>query len=151
MKHKENYKILGEYTESLNLFIRKGLMNPESDFFVESSDIPKPMYKDVINVIHKAGGLAFLAHPFEYRLDDPINFIDELRKEAELDGIECFHPSAETDNRINILIDYARKNNLFISGGSDFHGDKKPNIEIGIGNGTLNISKKLIEEWAVSK
>ena len=31
MRHKENYKILGEYAESLNVFIRKGLMNPESE------------------------------------------------------------------------------------------------------------------------
>ena len=36
---------------------------------------------------------------------------------------------------------------LFISGGSDFHGNKKPNIDIGVGAGTLNISKKYIEEW----
>ena len=69
-------------------------------------------------------------------------------KERKLDGIECFHPSAEIDNRINILVDYARKNNLFISGGSDFHGDKKPNIYIGTGAGSLNISKEYIEEWA---
>ena len=50
-------------------------------------------------------------------------------------------------DRIDILIDYARKNNLYISGGSDFHGDKKPNNEIGKGSGSLNISKEFIEEW----
>ena len=40
-----------------------------------------------------------------------INFINELRKNIKLDGIECFHPPAEIDNRIEILIEYARKNN----------------------------------------
>ena len=39
------------------------------------------------------------------------------------------------------------KNNLFISGGSDFHGDKKPNNEIGRGSGSLEIPKEYIEEW----
>lgn len=146
MRHEENYEILGEYTESLNYFIRKGLMNPESDFFTGGDNTPKPMYKDVIDVIHKSGGLAFLAHPFEYRLNNTIGFIDELRKENELDGIECFHPSANED-KMNILVEYAKNNNLYISGGSDYHGRKKPDIEVGIGRGNLNISKEYIEEW----
>ena len=77
-----------------------------------------------------------------------IGFIDELRKEIKLDGIECFHPSAEKDNRIERLLKYAEDNNLFISGGSDYHGDKKPNNEIAIGSGSLNITKDYIEKWA---
>ena len=146
MRHKENYETLGEFAESLNLFIRKGLMNPESEYYTGNDDIQKPMYKDVVDVIHESGGLAFLAHPFEYRFDNIIEFIDELRKEKELDGIECFHPSAD-ENEINILVQYARKNKLYISGGSDYHGIKKPNIEVGIGKGNLNISKEIVEEW----
>ena len=146
MRHEENYEILGEYTESLNYFIRKGLMNPESEFYTGGDNTPKPMYKDVIDVIHKAGGLAFLAHPYEYRFEDTIGFIDELRKEHKLDGIECFHPSANENER-EILLNYARKNRLYISGGSDYHGKKKPDIEIGTGRGDLNISKEIIEEW----
>ena len=145
MKHKENYKILGEYVD-LNVFIRKGLLNPESEYYTENDNFPKPIYTDVVNIIHKAGGLAFLAHPFEYRFKKIISFIDKLRKDKELDGIECFHPSADK-NEINILVEYAKKNNLYISGGSDYHGEKKPNIEIGIGDGNLKISKEIIEEW----
>ena len=76
-----------------------------------------------------------------------IGFIDDLRKEAELDGIECFHPSSADDNKKDILVDYARKNNLYISGGSDYHGSPKPDIEVGVGRGNLNISKEIIEEW----
>lgn len=147
IRHEENHKILGEFADSLNVFIRKGLMNPDSEYYTGSDNLLKPMYKDVIDIIHKAGGLAFLAHPFEYRFDDTISFINELRKEKELDGIECFHPSAEIENRSNILIEYSKKNNLFISGGSDFHGNKNPNCKIGIGLGKLKIPKDYIEEW----
>lgn len=147
LRHKENYEKLGELAESVSVFIRKGLMNPDSDYCTINTGVDKPMYEDVVDVIHKAGALAFLAHPFEYRFEDTIGFINELRKKANLDGIECFHPSAESENKIEILLEYARKNNLYISGGSDFHGDKKPNIDIGVGAGTLNISKKYIEEW----
>lgn len=148
MRHKENYEILGEFTESLNVFIRKGLMNPDSEYYTGSDNVTKPMYKDVVEIIHNAGGLAFLAHPFEYRLENTIDFMDKLMKEKKIDGIECFHPSAEVDNRIEILVEYARRNNLYISGGSDFHGSKKPNVEIGKGLGILNIPKEYIEEWA---
>lgn len=146
IRHKENYAILGEFAESLNVFIRKGLMNPNSEYYTGSDNVPNPMYKDVIDVVHKAGGLAFLAHPFEYRFDDTIGFIDELRKEKELDGIECFHPSADED-KIGILIEYANKHNLYISGGSDYHGSKKPDVEIGVGKGNLNIPKEFVEKW----
>ena len=146
MRHKENYEILGEYAKSLDVFIRKGLMNQDSEYYTGSVNIPKPQYTDVIDVIHKAGGLAFLAHPFEYRFNDTINFIKELKKEKELDGIECFHPSANEEER-KLLLKYAKKNNLYISGGSDYHGKKKPDIEIGIGRGNLNISKETIKEW----
>ena len=146
IKHKENFKILGEFTESFGIFFRKGLANPESSYFMNHVEF-RPPYKEVIDIIHKAGGKAFLAHPFEYKFNDTIGFIDNLRKEVELDGIECFHPSSENDNKIDILVNYTRKNNLFISGGSDYHGNPKPDIEIGIGRGKLNIPKEIIEEW----
>ena len=146
MNHKENYEILGEFVESLNIFIRKGLMNPESEYYTGSDNKLKPLYKDVVNIIHQAGGLAFLAHPFEYRFDNTIDFINELRNESELDGIECFHPSAD-EEKMEILVEYAKNNNLFISGGSDYHGHKKPDINIGVGRGDLNISKDYIEKW----
>lgn len=144
MRHKENYKILGEFTESLGLFFRKGLANPESIYFVNRIEF-RPKYKEVIDIIHRAGGKAFLAHPFEYKFKDTIEFINNLRKEKELDGIECFHPSANQEQR-NILIDYAKSNNLYISGGSDYHGSSKPDIEIGVGRGDLSISKE-ISNW----
>ena len=103
----------------------------------------RPPYKEVIDIIHKAGGKAFLAHPFEYKFKDTIEFINDLRKEKELDGIECFHPSANQEQR-NILVDYAKNNNLYISGGSDYHGSPKPDIEIGVGRGDLNIPKEIL-------
>ena len=142
MKHKENYKILGEFTESLGVFFRKGLANPKSTYFVNRIEF-RPKYKEVIDIIHKSGGKAFLAHPFEYKFKDTMEFINDLRKEKELDGIECFHPSANTEQR-NILVDYAKNNDLYICGGSDYHGSSKPDIEIGAGRGDLSISKEIL-------
>ena len=152
IKYPENVEKLGNYANSFNDFRRIGLDNPNSIYYLdEKKKFPTPKFRDVADKIHEAGGLVFLAHPFEYKFEDTIGFIDELRKEVKLDGIECFHPSAEQDNRIATLINYATKNNLYISGGSDYHGPKKPNIEIGTGAGTLQIPKEYIEEWAIVK
>ena len=146
IKNEENRKILGEYAESFSLFFRKELANPNSSYFMNYVEF-RPPYKEVLEVIHRAGGKAFLAHPFEYKFENTIGFINDLRKEAELDGIECFHPSSADDNKKDILVDYARKNHLYISGGSDYHGSPKPDIQVGIGRGNLNIPKEIIEEW----
>ena len=143
MKHKENYEILGEFTESLGVFFRKGLANPQSVYFVNRIEF-RPKYKEVVDIIHESGGKAFLAHPFEYKFEDTIGFINDLKKELELDGIECFHPSANQEER-KTLVQYEKKNKLYMSGGSDYHGDSKPDIEIGIGRGDLNISKEILE------
>lgn len=146
MTHEQNHKILGKFAESFSLFFRRGLANPESSYFMNHVEF-RPPYKEVIDIIHKAGGKAFLAHPFEYGFENTIRYIDDLRKEAELDGIECFHPSSADDDKKDILVEYARKNKLYISGGSDYHGNSKPDVKIGVGRGNLNISKEIIEEW----
>ena len=149
IKYPENKKKLGNLANSFNDFRRDGLDNPNSIYYVKiKKEFPNPGFRDVADIIHKSGGLVFLAHPFEYKFEDTISFINELKEEIKLDGIECYHPSAEKDNRINILLDYAKNNNLLISGGSDYHGDKKPNIDIGIGSGSLKIPKEYIEKWA---
>ena len=146
LKHKENYHILGEFADSFNIFFRKGLANPESSYFMNHIEF-RSQYREEIDIIHKAGGKAFLAHPFEYKIEDTITLIDKLREDTNLDGIECFHPSSEEKSKRDILVTYARENNLFISGGSDYHGKIKPDIDIGIGRGNLNISKSIIKQW----
>ena len=146
MAHKENHTILGEFTESFNTFFRKGLANPESSYFMNYVE-SRPGYREVMDIIHKAGGKGFLAHPFEYKFEDTIKFIDDLMREEKLDGIECFHPSSNNEEQTKILVEYARKNNIYMSGGSDYHGEIKPDIQIGAGRGNLSISKEFIEEW----
>ena len=34
-----------------------------------------------------------------------------------------------------------------MSGGSDYHGTKRPEVSLGTGQGNLNIPDKIIEEW----
>ena len=73
----------------------------------------------IIGVIHRAGGTAFLAHP--HTLGDQLDGrMAELRA-AGLDGIEAIYepyPEAMREK----LIALARRHGLLVSAGSDFHG-----------------------------
>lgn len=73
--------------------------------------------EEVINQIHQSGGLAVLAHPKEDNLKDVIPYLTELG----IDGLEVHHPSI-TAEYTDKLSDFAVKNELFTTGGSDFHG-----------------------------
>lgn len=86
--------------------------------------------EEIVHLIHTAGGLAVLAHPMEQRhLDETYNqFTERLfpilnrMKEYGIDGIECYHPSAD-EVQAEVLTDYARSNGLIVTAGSDFHSD----------------------------
>ena len=77
-----------------------------------------PSVRDVVAVLHDAGGLASLAHPVLYGRDDEI-----VRwRDAGLDAIEVYHSEhgpAEVE-RYRALAD---RLGLLVTGGSDFHGD----------------------------
>ena len=87
-----------------------------------------------------------LLSAFEGAAQNAIGCVCALMAENKLDGIECFHPSADEEQRA-VLEEYARAHTLYISGGSDYHGSKKQGVQLGVGRGDLNISKKYLEEW----
>jgi 3',5'-nucleoside bisphosphate phosphatase len=101
-----------------------------------------------IQQIEAAGGLPVLAHPVRLGVRDPRqeeDLISELR-DAGLRGIEVYH----SDHRPADVERYAaiaKKFGLAVSGGSDFHGDAKPNIRLGTGaNGNLNVPCKVLQD-----
>ena len=100
-----------------------------------------------IDLIHRAGGVAVLAHPYQLKLpsfDDVSLLVAELAQ-AGLDGIEAIysrHSPRERDTYANI----ARQNGLLISGGSDYHGTYKPDLNVVTGKGDLDVPYRLLEE-----
>lgn len=111
--------------------------------FRESEDLMRPYkagaygvdIKKAIKSIHDAGGKAFLAHPYNLKKEDNV-LLDKIKEFVGygLDGIECFH-SNHSIEQTNLYIKYAKELNLKISGGSDFHGEFKPNVKLGYGKG----------------
>ena len=87
--------------------------------------------REVIEVIHRAGGLASLAHPAIYACDDAIEgWVGE-----GLDAVEVYHREhdAAAVERYRAV---AHRGGLLVTGGSDYHGDERPNRSV-LGGVTL--------------
>lgn len=148
IKYPDNKDILGEdIFKSLSDFFRKGLTNKNSKIYVDFTKF-KPNLKDIIDLVHAAGGIVFLAHPYQYEIDDLELFLERIYDENNLDGIECFYPSF-TEEQTNYLLSFAHEKKLLISGGSDYHGTSRKDNQLGIGKGNLNIDKNIILNWGI--
>lgn len=84
---------------------------------LENIEIEYADIEHVIDVVDQATGATVLAHPGAvYNMVETEEYLN-----FGLDGIECIHPSHSYGEQKQ-FIELAEKNNLLITGGSDFHG-----------------------------
>lgn len=77
-----------------------------------------PDVKFVLELIKAARGVSVMAHPAQY---DNIELLEELAANGKIDGVEVDHYTADDDAKARML-EIAKKYNLIVTGGSDFHG-----------------------------
>ena len=96
--------------------------------------------------IHQAGGLAVIAHPISMEIPEAgLNEFLIRAKADGLDGLEVWCPTQDLADR-NLLAALARKHDLAMTGGSDFHGIYKPDIKLAYGRGDLRLDYELVEK-----
>ena len=85
---------------------------------------------EAVELMIGAGAVPVLAHPMTMNIsmDEIERFTDELI-EAGLKGIEGFHGDYTTDAQAP-LRDLAGRRGLIASGGSDYHGDMRPDRKL---------------------
>ena len=145
-KYPENNKFF-LYEESLTTdsgFTRNEVYNPKSPLYVNESSL-FPTLEKAIDMIHEANGLAFLAHTYAYSPNIAKELLNII-KNYDLDGLECFYTTF-TEEQSKYLLSLCQERNMYISGGSDFHGTRKTNHNLGTGNNNLNIDEKYIQDW----
>lgn len=81
---------------------------------------------DAIDLIHGAGGLAFVGHPGIGSLDRKLPRLLAL----PFDGIEAYH-SKHSPGKTAAFLQMAEERGLLVSGGSDCHGTAKRDPEMG--------------------
>jgi predicted metal-dependent phosphoesterase TrpH len=98
-----------------------------------------------ILLIHQAGGVAVLAHPYQLKLGrDRIESLLRELVEMGLDGIEAIYSRHSTEDR-DYYSKLAKRFDLLITGGSDYHGTYKPDINLVRGLGDLAVPYSLLE------
>lgn len=121
--------------------IKKGVVGSVAEAFEKYLSTGKPLYlpkqvltpKDAIALIHGAGGVAVMAHPGLVPLDDDALAarVERLATDAGLDGIEAYY-SQHTQAQTERFLGLAKRLNIIVSGGSDFHGTPKPHVPLGV-------------------
>lgn len=114
----------------------------------------KAPFKEAIELIHNAGGLAVMAHPFQIEKSERQfnfdSFVAELVKNG-LDGMECYY-SRHTPEMFERYLKIAEKYNLCVSIGSDYHGIHiKEKIHLGTGDNNSLISLQNIVPFKDNK
>jgi predicted metal-dependent phosphoesterase TrpH len=140
------------------LMVQKGYCaNPREAFdkYLDESapgyvDRDEPALEEGIEKIAAGGGVSSLAHPIRLGKRD---YSEEERLiagmcESGLQAIEVFHSDHSRADTLRYLA-LARKYGVKITGGSDFHGENKPNVVLGRGvNGNLEVPTSVLDDLA---
>jgi len=114
--------------------IKKGYVKSVKEAFQKYIGDGLPCYangpsftsEETIEVIHRAKGIAVIAHPHliqNYQILTPL-------MELNFDGIECYYGKFYPKDHERWL-KIAMKRDWLVTGGSDFHGDIKPDLPLG--------------------
>ena len=101
--------------------------------------------RDGIAWIRNAGGVPVLAHPTWTRCQgEPLHRLCACLKEAGLLGLEVFY-SSHNRRQTSRFLELAKRLDLLVTGGSDFHGAANPDIQVGRGKGNLKVPAALLD------
>jgi predicted metal-dependent phosphoesterase TrpH len=124
--------------EAFDRFLKKGALAYVDKFRFTS--------KEAIHFINEANGVAVLAHPNTLSMkgvSELENLLLRLIGEG-LRGIEVYYPehSALEVAQYKVL---AERYGLLMTGGTDYHGIEKNELDIGVGRGEMKLPYQMVE------
>lgn len=140
--HYANYMLLHGYIKDMKEAFERYIGDGCPCYIPREKVTPR----QAVELIRAAGGTAVLAHPVLYHLSDAeLDRLTAELKEAGLAGIEAIYSTynAAEERKMRSL---AKKYGLLISGGSDFHGENKPGLDLAAGYGNLFVPASVLEE-----
>ncbi len=137
------------------LLMKKGYASSVGEVFDRYLNKGRPYYRDKERIplaeapaiIRAAGGLPIIAHPFQYGYDEAelLAYI-AAAADAGCIGLEAYYPEHSPEER-EYLLDLAAEWGLAVSGGSDWHGSRKPSIRMGTGiDNSLRVPRHVLED-----
>jgi predicted metal-dependent phosphoesterase TrpH len=131
-------KYVRNFQEAFERFLKKGAPAYVDKFRFTS--------KEALHFIHEAGGMAVLAHPNTLgvkRYSELEKLVLQLVDEG-LKGIEVYYPehsAVEVAQYKNLADRYS----LLSTGGTDYHGIEKNELDIGVGRGEMKLPYSIVE------
>ncbi|MBE6441142.1 MAG: PHP domain-containing protein [Desulfovibrio desulfuricans] len=136
------------------VLLRKGYVRDKNAAFRDylgsggRAYLPKtvPSPEESVRLLAGLGATVSLAHPMLRKT--PAGWLESMvvrLKACGLDAIEAYH-SEHSEAQVRACLALARKHDLGVSGGSDYHGGNKPSIRIGRGYGGLRVSVAVFED-----
>ncbi|MCX5861624.1 MAG: PHP domain-containing protein [Deltaproteobacteria bacterium] len=123
--------------EAFDRYLKKG-----APAYVEKVKLPPG---EAVDLIVEAGGLAVLAHPYSLNQTEPL-FLEQILRgliAGGLKGIEAYYPK-HTIEQTRAFLRLASELDLAITGGTDFHGSNKPEIQLGVVPGVVGIPYSIL-------
>jgi len=137
------------------LLVKKRVVASIDAAFDQFLGTGKPAYVDkqrvecfkAIEIILDAGGVPVLAHPglLDYKNENQLDELIGKLKKAGIQGVEVYY-SGHTPDQTLLYAELAKRHDLLMTGGSDFHGAIQPEIEMGSGQGDLIVPFELFEK-----
>jgi len=111
-------------------------LNPGRPYYLPRGYLPM---ERAVEIIRRCGGVAVLAHPLQYG-HSQAGLRDLVARASGwgICGIEIYYTGYGPEQR-RPLLRLAEEFGLFATGGSDFHGENKPEIGLGSGHGALSV------------
>ncbi len=137
------------------VMLKKGYVKSINEAFDRYLSQGKPAYVDkyrldcakAIEIILAAGGVPVLAHPFlvQTQNDKILEDLVITLMEMGLQGLEVYYPEHSPEKTAHYA-KIANRRRLLMTGGTDFHGSLKPEIQMGSGKGNLSIPYAIYEK-----
>lgn len=139
---------------------RKGLVANFRAAFDEYLGNGKPAYvprlrlrpEEAVKLARRSDAVPVIAHPHTLGLNTAAEFAEFYHYMAALGvaGIEAYYGEYLLVHQ-HALADTLRSHGLIPSGGSDYHGSYKPNLEVGTGRGWLMVHDEILEELRAAR
>ena len=133
--------------------VKLGYVADRSEAFEKWLADDKPGYigrystplEDGIDLVHGAGGVAVLAHPWGRNSRDnlTVEYIEQLVRDHGLEGIEVAHVDHDDETR-SLLFDMGARLGLIRTGSSDYHGTGKQGVPLGLNTTRESAYRELV-------
>ncbi len=118
------------------------LLSKEGKYYKEPTKLDA---FETIEFIKSMGAVAILAHPLLSLTEERLREFLPKAKVHCLDAIETLY-HAYSDEQTRLAKSIAHENGILESGGSDFHGERRPQVSLGVGEGSLYVSSNVVKE-----